>query len=592
MNKDIIKSSEMLQNQAKIKDLLSTLKEKNIVLKSAKTTLQNTKNEIDQAQRYVGTKVFHKMEEVDNRRLEVIELAKQFSQSNNISAGDKEQFQLMVEDLSNQEGGFGDGFAAYKQTKAQQADFDFEENHRATMNDIFQRFQIKPAEEEQNDINKIFIKLSQKLDADLTKNEAEQSHVIMEKLKGAYQNNDIQTLLEIEQNYISETQTPTADTLQKEINRLNRDLNLINHQIDRTSSETQTLRDSEIGQMTDSLNQEEKDAEGFSVMERDLEAMMIQMNTLKEGLVDSIKRDEVSPILMEMNQPNIDEALAQMGMPMDMFDDNTKGKMQEMMLKMQKGELNPQEMLNDLLGGGGGMDMFGGLFGNEEAEEEEEDVFENAKFPLSSSVKIIGDYKNPHLERLNMNGWVGRIVDAYSEDEIVYEVELDSISMKKLPDSIIAVLVEEGQDFQNYHVKESDLEKAEERDLSQQTFALYRQLFHQHNWSYLPSADAQRMKKILLQEPEVTDIQNWTNYFQNNLSFPFETQFQEETSNEELIVTVTGIAGTHEDHGIIMTLEGNNRYPSYPLSEMEVIDENSKNYSIVEDYLEWADQSL
>ncbi len=592
MNKDIIKSSEMLQNQAKIKDLLSTLKEKNIVLKSAKTTLQNTKNEIDQAQRYVGTKVFHKMEEVDNRRLEVIELAKQFSQSNNISAGDKEQFQLMVEDLSNQEGGFGDGFAAYKQTKAQQADFDFEENHRATMNDIFQQFQIKPAEEEQNDINKIFIKLSQKLDADLTKNEAEQSHVIMEKLKGAYQNNDIQTLLEIEQNYISETQTPTADTLQKEINRLNRDLNLINHQIDRTSSETQTLRDSEIGQMTDSLNQEEKDAEGFSVMERDLEAMMIQMNTLKEGLVDSIKRDEVSPILMEMNQPNIDEALAQMGMPMDMFDDNTKGKMQEMMLKMQKGELNPQEMLNDLLGGGGGMDMFGGLFGNEEAEEEEEDVFENAKFPLSSSVKIIGDYKNPHLERLNMNGWVGRIVDAYSEDGIVYEVELDSISMKKLPDSIIAVLVEEGQDFQNYHVKESDLEKAEERDLSQQTFALYRELFHQHNWSYLPSADAQRMKKILLQEPEVTDIQNWTNYFQNNLSFPFETQFQEETSNEELIVTVTGIAGTHEDHGIIMTLEGNSRYPSYPLSEMEVIDENSKNYSIVEDYLEWADQSL
>ena len=74
-------------------------------------------------------------------------------------------------------------------------------------------------------------------------------------------------------------------------------------------------------------------------------------------------------------------------------------------------------------GGGGMMDMFGGLFGDDKEEkEEEEDIFEKARFPLESTVEIVSDYKNPHLERLNMKGWVGRVIDAeYDEnDEIVY----------------------------------------------------------------------------------------------------------------------------------------------------------------------------
>ena len=60
-----------------------------------------------------------------------------------------------------------------------------------------------------------------------------------------------------------------------------------------------------------------------------------------------------------------------------------------------------------------------------------------------------------------MSGLIGRVEDVYYgyEEEIIYEIELDSISLKKLPATYIEEMVRLEEDFQNFELSENQLKK-------------------------------------------------------------------------------------------------------------------------------------
>ena len=269
MEKNIAKSLEMLAREAKIKELQTGLKKRKSVLKSLKTRLKNTKTEIEDVQRNVQNIMFSKMSKMEGLRVKIGELALKMKENKHFSKADKKALDEMAKEFLG-ENIFGDQFDEIReaQRKAEEGDFDFDENFRAKMNDVFQEFQVAPEEKEQRNIRKVFIKLSRKFHPDLAENDtqAKEFHSIMQQINEAYKANDIHTLLEMEQLYLMEefdfaASSITIDVLQQEIDRLQRDVDFINGQVDRTSLEIKQLRKSNMGSMLTGLKKADREGE-------------------------------------------------------------------------------------------------------------------------------------------------------------------------------------------------------------------------------------------------------------------------------------------------------------------------------------------
>ena len=274
MNKEITKSPAILEKEATIKALQAQLKKKKSTLKSLKTRLKNTKNDITDIQRAGSGQMMSKMAQMDKLRLEIVELVQQMKKIKGLSRADKAALKDMEQQFSSGDM-FGENFKAYQEKTADMDTDDFEanfdENERARMRDMFETFAVKPDKEEQKDIRKIFINLSQKFHPDkaTSKKDEEEYHQMMQQINEAYQAGDIQTLLELEQLFLTENldlskvQSWTVDVLDQEIKRLKRDVGFIESQIARNSLELKNLRASDLGQMLTDMKRADKHGVGM-----------------------------------------------------------------------------------------------------------------------------------------------------------------------------------------------------------------------------------------------------------------------------------------------------------------------------------------
>ena len=570
----------MLRREAEIKDLRAQLKKRQTTLKSLKTRLANSQSDIEEIQRKVHSQTLRKMEDMDALRMEIAELARQLKKVKGMSRMDKEQLQMMADELSN-DSMFGPGYEDYKTFKEQQqsGNFNFDEYERARMHDIFQHFQVKPEEKEQRDIRKVFLKLSQKFHPDLAKGEkeAEEFHSLMQQINEAYQNNDVQTLLELESMYLLEaldfsTKAVTVDVLQQEIDRLKRDLDFIEQQISRTSGELQNLRTSDLGQMLTSFNKAEREGEGFDQMNAKMDAVIEMFTTLRDGLKDSIQTGRISPKLMEVIMGQEDNFE-------DDDDDFLSGESpMDLLMRMMDGD---EEVL----------DMFGDLFG-------EEDEVENPKFPVGSSVRVKANIGSRFDRKIKMKGWEGRVEEVFynNPEQVVYLVSFDSVTIRQMPGKLIATAVEQGEDFQDVEVLEHQLEACQPRDEEKGTIGVYREAFHQYAWAFLNNpAQAKRLQNILLRDPTLSDEENWSEHFVRHLKFPFDAKTRGAMdSSRGIAVQVSNIQLYDEDHGHIVTIKGKGERDKrgYPLFDLRAADRKSPQAQLLDDYFEWVREML
>ncbi len=579
MSKYIAKSPEMLRKEAEIKDLRAQLKKRQTTLKSLKTRLKNTQSDIEEIQRKVHTGMLHKAEAVDALRMEIAELARQLKKVKGMSRMDKEQLQMMADEISSDEM-FGPAYQEYKayKEKQQSADFDFDEYERARIHDVFQQFQVKPEEKEQRDIRKVFLKLSQKFHPDLAKGEKETAdfHSLMQQINEAYQANDIQTLLELESLYLAEeldftTKAVTVDVLQQEIDRLNRDLNFIDHQIGRTSEEIKNLRQSQLGVMLTATNRMEREGEGFDTMTAYFDQMIQMFTQLRDGLKDSIELGRISPKLMDtiMGQEedfeDEEDDFIPGGNPMDMF------------MKMMDDDEEAMEFL-------------GGLFDKVEVE--------NPKFPIGSSVRVKANVGTPYNRKIKMKGWEGRVLDAFynSNEQVIYVVSFDSITIGQMaPDFIKKALDEEG-DFQDFELLEPQLEACQPRDTLFEATKAYKNAYHQHYWTDFVEPDqAKRFKKIMVKHPDLSDDENWNEHLEQRLTFPFEAKTRGLIdSKADIAVNVTDFQLYDEEYGYIMEIKmkGRSGKRGYPLFDLRMEDTKIAQAQILDDYSAWVWHSL
>lgn len=556
MEKNIAKSPEMLAKEVKVKHLQKALKKRKTVLKSLKTRLKNTKNEIESTQRNVQSILFSKIEKVEALRVEIGELAIKMKANKHFSKADKKALDELSQEFLNGNV-FGEEYEEIRASKdkVESGNFDFDDNFRAKINDAFQEFKVEPKEEEQRDIRKVFIKLSRKFHPDLAENEiqAVEYHGMMQQINEAYKNNDIHTLLELEQLYLMEqldlaTASITIDILQQEIDRLQRDIDFINSQVNRTSLEIKQLRKSDMGSMLTGLKKANREGEGIDAFEAQFQELIDHLEQLKVGFVDSIERGSISPILIQMLNPFGGE----------MFEDEDEG-------------------MND---------VFGTLFEMMMAEEEDDyEENENPKFPIDSVVMVKNNLSHKLDRRTGMKGWVGRVEEALFDEEgrPIYRVSFDSKTMKQMSKVLIENAYREDFDFQMYDFSEIQLVATKARDTTDEAHNIYRTLRVEVEWVSMVDGKALEVaKSIVLADLEEDEETNWENYLKSCVPFKAKGKGHFELKRNKK-VTVKAINYLDSEVGfVVMVQEEKGRKKSYPYPLHDLLPEDDKMKMIAE----------
>jgi hypothetical protein len=562
MSKEISKSPEMVQKEATINELHKQLIKTRRTLKGLKTRLANTQQEISDVQLKVSSQYFRMMEDMDDVRQEIIGLLNKLIKLKSLMPEERKQMKIMKEEMGESE--MGEEYEKYKEhkVKLENGDFDFDENQRAKMRDLFAEFRVKPNEEEQRNIRKVFIKLSTHFHPDKAKNEkeAELFHRLMQEINEAYQQGDVDKLLEIEQLNLEtemldyQSKAITVDVLQQEIVRLNRDLNYLQNQIERTSAEIKDLRKSDLGKMLTSLNKAKKEGDGMDEMLDEMQDSLTHLTKIRDGLAQAEK------------------------------DGNLSGFYQQMMSQMPGNPFEEMGMDEDDIG-----DFLSQMGGFEE--EDYNEPIKRPKFKIGSSVQVNKNVNAEFDSNINMKNWEGRVIDAYRNEEgDIYEVEFDSITMQNMPEDYIEELISCNRDFSEHEFSPDVLMKSKSRDTQNETNAAYRQNYHQHKWDFLGEEDKDLMYKIMTQMPKESDEENWKLYFQSKLAFPFGAEIRGHFHiPKNTKVQVLQQYGWDEFGGMLVMIKNDEFVTEYPLFDL---DAKGSNGEILDIYYQWAEDML
>lgn len=587
MSKGIAKSPEMIAKEAEIKKLVAKIKKTRTTLKSLKTRLSNSQQDFVSFQTRMQTEMMSRMEKVQKMINEIVDYAKKLQKVNFISQADK----IALKEITEMFGGqsmFGEGFEEYQEQKlkVEAGEFDFDEEAKAKARDMFKEFNVEPPKEEQRKIRQVFISLSSKFHPDKARNDKERAdyHILMQEINTAYQNHDIEKLLEIESVYVNSEaidlsgKAVTVDVLTEEIKRLTRELEFLEGQVERTSGEIKNFRKSDLGKALTAKNKLEKEGEGLDTEIEQIDEMSSQMEGLHAALKDSWDKQHLSPKFYEA-------------------------------LMAGQGGGNPFDDFEDDDGDFDFGDIFGGDFDDEDGEmdinsalsrlfsmDETDDLepIENPRFKDGETVKIVSNTRPIFYPKINLKGLTGRLVESYMEDgDESYVVEFDHVSLEKFPIEYVNAATSSGFAFDECTFSPDDLKKVKLNFNLDKTEELRYKLDLQSKFSDEKPEIQKIITDALLQDYEEDESENWFNYFENKLFLPMEGKSRGLLNGMKKGAKVKMVkpVATHPIVGIIMLcLVGKKQEEvPHPLLDLTTSKKADKKLEIILDaYSIWA----
>lgn len=178
------------------------------------------------------------------------------------------------------------------------------------------------------------------------------------------------------------------------------------------------------------------------------------------------------------------------------------------------------------------------------------------------------------------------------EEEIIC-VSWDSLSLKKMPDSMIADCEEEGLEWRKMNLLATDVELATPRDSEKEVAQATSQIEMQHAWDHLGEESREIQKILSGADPnnEWAVLGAWMAHLEKVLKFPFAaevTEWQERggiRSGDR--VTVQGITDVDDLYGVLANIRHERMRYDFPLCDLAAIDKKSSNYKPVQLYAVW-----
>lgn len=220
----------------------------------------------------------------------------------------------------------------------------------------------------------------------------------------------------------------------------------------------------------------------------------------------------------------------------------------------------------------------------------------NLRHKIGDNVVVKQGVMEPDLEEFEIGGWQGRVVeiDASSDlENTLITIEWDSFTLKRIPAEYIEQSEEDGYDWQNMTLYDSDLEKTNPKDDMENVRRTQEELSNEYYWTSFGEA-GKRISKILGKvnpEDEMECLQAWVEHLDQELTFPVEAIAMDSEANVYIKqgnkMKIIAMSHFEEMYGIIASVRIGRKKYGYPLCVMEVADNTSSNFQPIEDYRTW-----
>lgn len=92
-----------------------------------------------------------------------------------------------------------------------------------------------------------------------------------------------------------------------------------------------------------------------------------------------------------------------------------------------------------------------------------------------------------------------------------------------------------------------------------------------------------------MREEQLKTADAWCKHLEENLQFPFAAEIIDEPGPFEVgdIIKVNGIDGVFDLYGIVVKARIGRKQYSFPLCLLELVEKDSENYQLVDDYNLW-----
>ncbi|MDP5170905.1 MAG: hypothetical protein NWR72_11720 [Bacteroidia bacterium] len=573
------KTEIILKKEAKIAKLEKEIANHRRVIKSLRTRLQNLQTNIRDMERTTFSNISGFIERLLRIEAEFKDLMAKALAHKKIFK-DKEIRKLAKELLESISGNNDLTSELFEQQK-KASEFNPEdyatEDGEAKSHDPFAEFRPEVSKEEQRSHRKIYLRLSQAFHPDRARNEeeAERNHRLMQQITQAYQQHDIEALLEMERQYLEEEMDPAwlddaerPTLLDSRIERLKRERGFLLQQKERLSEEIKNIRQSELGQTLTEYERGNRNGDGFEATQVVMETELENLAHLNKVLADALKVGALTPelegfFLFEEEDDDDDYSALFLG------DDSLSAEMREL------AEL--------LMGGNPTTPNAKPLFKNDEIVNVDlEKYFDEPDMPSVGTMRVL-----QHEWQELMGGFTyevlpeASIISELSEESIMHWID----SRSHLP---FIWIDEEDMSKVPKKKKQKDFDTMKAVAIGRKR--IYKAFFDNDPKNFPPDRVA-RLNEILFAYPRFSDGENWMEFFAKNpMSFPFTAKIRKNSfvKSPPKPVNVLDIYEYDQAGGIIMVYSYHNQVQTIPLAFLDIRPKSEQEKIIMDDYQAWA----
>ncbi|MEK7396146.1 MAG: calcium-binding protein, partial [Candidatus Poribacteria bacterium] len=183
-------------------------------------------------------------------------------------------------------------------------------------------------------------------------------------------------------------------------------------------------------------------------------------------------------------------------------------------------------------------------------------------------------------------------LDEADDDEILIDINWDSITLKSMPEHFIYECEEDGLGWDSMILGINDVEPTKSRDKEKDVQKAIDELAKLHAWDSIDE-ECPSIRKVLKGiDPNNTYacMKAWEKHFKEVLTFPFDAEVTgdgESPLRSGNRVQVNSIAIVDDLYGVVVNVTFNGKKYAYPLCDLEALDKKSSNYQNVRDYVVW-----
>jgi hypothetical protein len=221
-------------------------------------------------------------------------------------------------------------------------------------------------------------------------------------------------------------------------------------------------------------------------------------------------------------------------------------------------------------------------------------------FKRQDSVVVRSGAVEPARPHNDLSGWQGRVIDFIEGDggSILALVEWDSYTLEHMPGMFFLERAEHTWEWEAMALDVELLEPTRPRDSYHRVERVQAKLSARHFWPLIPSAGKRIAEFLATLDPDDdrSIFAAWLEFLTAKVCLPFEACIERNSSGSPALkgdfITVTAFTNYDALTGVMIQARFKNQNIQFPLANLIVLNENSLNYNLVDDYKLWFDYTL